>query len=527
MRLGKTGKPLQSMRWTRSMVGTEYGKVKYWGGHPNSVRDVAQSSPCVYLDLPQHQLEPLIVTYAGHHGWPVRFNTQLVEATREESGAVLCTVLDLVSKITYQIRTKYLFGADGGRSSVARSFQFTFDHKPSQGVAMNILFKADLTHVIRQREAQLHWIMRPDTRSKFGIAPCLRMVKPWTEWLLMVVSPGGTESISKDLTPDSPDLIAYLKELIGDETIPVEIERVDGWVVREDVADSFSSGRDVFILGDAAHRHPPAHGLGSNTCIQDAYNLGWKAAYVAKGLAGPGLLDSFTLERQPVGATLVKEANECFREHGRVWAALGMMSATPEDGARQIAELSEPTEAGALRREELFQALEGKRREGESMGLAMNQFYVSNAVYLSDEPEARPEIKGDPITTMQISTYPGSRLPHAWLDVHTREKEVSTHDLAGHGAFSLFYGRGGEKWASAAANVSRATGIPINAYGIGFGLHYHDVYRDWQAARGVKEDGCILVRPDRYVAWRAQSVAADCETKLLEVLGKVLSRDTL
>lgn len=509
------------------MVGVEYGKVKYWGGHPNSTRDIAQSSPCTYLDLAQHLLEPLIVTYAGHHGFPVRFNTQLAEATREETGTVLCKLLDLVTNTTYEVRTKYLFGADGGRSTVARSFQFNFDQKPSQGVAMNVLFKADLTNIMREREAQLHWIMRPDTASKFGAGPCLRMIRPWTEWILMVINPGGTESVAKRLTPDNPELVAYIKELIGDDTIDVEISRVDGWVVREDVAETFSSGQNIFLLGDAAHRHPPALALGSNTCIQDAYNLGWKAAYVAKGLAGPALLDSYTVERQPIGAQLVKEANECFRAHGRVWASLGMFAPTPEEGARQIAELYETNEAGAARREELFHALEGNRREGESMGLASGQFYVSGAVYLDDEAGARPEVQGDPVVTMQISTYPGSRLPHAWLDVAEREKEISTHDLAGKGAFALFYGRGGEGWAAAAEKVREATGIPIKAHGIGFGLEHHDVYRDWTAIRGVKEDGCILVRPDRFVAWRSQSVVPDFEAKLTEVLNKVLSRDGL
>ena len=76
-------------------------------------------------------------------------------------------------------------------------------------------------------------------------------------------------------------------------------------------------------LGDAVHRHPPNHGLGSNTCIQDAHNLAWKVAYVHKGinelessrscaaadsdsgLASPRILDSYSEERQPVGLDVV------------------------------------------------------------------------------------------------------------------------------------------------------------------------------------------------------------------------------
>lgn len=76
----------------------------------------------------------------------------------------------------------------------------------------------------------------------------------------------------------------------------------------------------------------------------------------------------------------------------------------------------------------------------------------------------------------------------------------------------------------AAQNITAATGIPINCYGIGFGLDYHDVYRDWWKRRGVDEDGCVLVRPDRFVAWRSTKVIPDCERKLRSVLDKILWR---
>lgn len=439
---------------------------------------------------------------------------------------IICTVRDLLTNSIYEIHTKFLFGADGGRSTVVRSFNFNLHCEPSQGVAVNILFHADLSHLMQGKGAQIHWIMRPDTKSKFGITPALRMIKPWTEWMLVIFNPGRSkEDTVSGLSTKNPELKAYIRELIGDETVEVEILRIDGWVVRETVAQEYSSGSSVFILGDAAHRHPPSHGLGSNTCIQDAYNLGWKTAYVAKGLAGPGLLDTFSIERQPVGAHLVKEANVCFQSHVNVWRALGMMAPTPEEGAKQIAELDEDTPEGVARRDAVFQALEGQKGEGENMGLAMNQFYVSSAVYLDDEDAPRPVVHGDPLTTIQISTYPGSRLPHAWLDVATRRKAISTHDLAGHGSFSLFYGVGGQRWAMAAERITEETGIPIKAVGVGFGLDYHDVYRDWKIQRGVNEDGCVLVRPDRFVAWRCKNMVSGCQAKLSAVLNRVLSRE--
>ena len=71
-----------------------------------------------------------------------------------------------------------------------------------------------------------------------------------------------------------------------------------------------------FCMGDAVHRHPPVFGLGSNTCIQDAYNLAWKVAMVTKGKASPDLLETYNNERQPIGHWLVKWSNELLRNQG-------------------------------------------------------------------------------------------------------------------------------------------------------------------------------------------------------------------
>ncbi|KAI1129487.1 FAD binding domain-containing protein [Nemania abortiva] len=521
------GEMFQSFRWVRSMVGEEYGKVQAWGAHPKNMGDLARASPCPYLDLPQSYLEPILVRYASTRGFKFRFSTQLLDI-EEIPGSTdsLCTLRDRISQHEFKVRAKYVFGADGGRSRVAQILGLKYAVEPRAGVACNIIFNADIGHLMpKERYAGLHSIIQPD--NFLGMVPLIRLIRPWNQWILVCNFP-EEDGRFKDCTPESPELIELIHQAIGDDSVKVEVQRLDPWTVNESVAETYSvEGRNVFILGDAAHRHPPAHANGSNTCVQDAYNLAWKVAFVTKGWAGRELLESYSIERQPAGATLVREANQQLSAHADVWKALGHFAPTVEEGVRRLAQLSEPTPAGDARRLMLHETLEEKRRECENLGLSMNQWYDSSAVYLDDESDARPALKGDPVVDILISTYPGSRLPHAWVDIPKRQKLISTHDLAGHGAFSLFIGHRGAAWRDAAANITKATGIPVNTYAIGLGLDYIDVYRDWYKSREVEEDGCVLVRPDRFVAWRSKTMASNCEDKLQQVFDKILSRHGL
>lgn len=278
-----------------------------------------------------------------------------------------------------------------------------------------------------------------------------------------------------------------------------------------------------FCLGDAVHRHPPLNGLGSNTCIQDAYNLAWKIAYVLKGKADPTLLESYSLERQPVGESVIKRANQGLRDHVPVWESLGMMDPSLEVRKKLFAELEAATPEGVARRERFQTAIKGTAHEFHGVGVEMNQRYESKAVYPDDEGP-RPPLGLNPVLDHEITTYPGSRLPHAWLNTRSPGKQISTIDLAGHCAFSLFTGIGGESWKSAAAKVGKVLGIEIRAYSIGWRQDYEDVYFDWSLRREVDEDGCVLVRPDRFVAWRSRGKIAAPEEKLLHVLKTILGR---
>ena len=279
-----------------------------------------------------------------------------------------------------------------------------------------------------------------------------------------------------------------------------------------------------FCLGDAVHRHPPFNGLGSNTCIQDAFNLAWKVSYVMSGAASPKLLDTYSAERQPVGEGIIQRANQGLRDHAGWMNAIGMTEPDVEKRKAILAEFDDKTDAGRQRRADFRRGIENTATEFHGLGIEMNQQYRSGAVHAADEarPDAPPPLPADAVRERLISTYPGMRLPHAWLNTRVPGDKISTIDLAGHGRFCLLTGPGGEKWKEAAAKVAEKLGVAIASYSIGWKEDYEDVYFDWAERREVEEDGCVLVRPDRFVAWRSREMVGRPEEKLESVMRSVL-----
>lgn len=510
-------------RWCHSMAGEEYARIYSWGNDPKRKGEYETASPCAPVDLPQTLLEPVLVRHATQNGFYTRFNTSLLSFTEDDAtGEITATVQDDISKTVFDIKTKYLFGADGARSVVVRQLDFPLDAKPQQGLAINVLVKADLSHLVQYRTGNLHWVMQPEKdHPYFGWMGIVRMIKPWKEWMF-ILFPDRTVDPQK-VNPSNEEYLSRVRDFIGDDT-PAEIINVSKWYINEIVATQYSSGQNIFCLGDAVHRHPPMNGLGSNTCIQDAFNLAWKIAYVRQGLADPSILETYSTERQPVGRQIITRANDGFRDHFKIWEALGTSITSLDERKKVMAELSSATPEGKLRREQLRKAISQSSHEFHGLGAEMNQHYESTAIYSADEPapfKYTGKAAEDPVLYYEPSTYPGSRLPHVWLNTAIPSKPMSTIDLAGHGQFTLFTGIGGEAWKQAAAKLS----VPIKAYSIGFRQDWEDPYFEWDRLNGIDEDGCILVRPDRYVAWRTPSVIGGvdaCEAKLKEVLNSVL-----
>ena len=524
-KVASDGKDMMHTRWCHSMAGEEYARVYSWANDPQRKGDYELASPCKPVDLPQTLLEPTLMRYANHHGFQSRFDTSFVSFEDDIEQGVTTTLRDDISGTEYRVQSRYLFGADGARSRIVKQLGLPLQAQPGGGLAINVLVEADLSHLLPNRRGNLHWVMQPDRENPdFGWMGVVRMVKPWHEWMFILFPKPNWQGPD----PTTEEYLQQVKNFIGDDSIPARIINVSKWSVNEIVAEQYSKG-NVFCLGDAVHRHPPFNGLGSNTCIQDAFNLGWKVAYVHKGQASPSILSTYSVERQPVGASIIKRANDGFREHFAVWEALDLLSESLEERKEHLAELSASTPAGEKRRATLQSAIENTCHEFHGLGIEMNQTYCGSAVYVADEETPftyQGPASTDSILYHERSTYPGRRLPHAWLNKAIPRNPVSTIDLAGNGRFCLLTGIGGGSWKSATAKVEEELGVKVNSYSIGFRQDWEDVYYDWARIRGVRESGAVLVRPDRFVAWRCKEAMVDeaeCTSKLLRVMRSVLA----
>ncbi|WP_431972402.1 FAD-dependent oxidoreductase [Nocardia sp. bgisy134] len=475
-----------------SFAGPEIFRYRSYGTGDRAV-DYATASPCEGLNAPQHVVEPVLLAAATERGADVRFLHELVQI-EQTAEAVHARVCERATGREYVIRAKYAIGADGGRSRVAEQLGFDFEGESGLKHMLNLWVEVDLAEYAAHRPSVIYMIYQPGGESWVGSGSFF-CIRPWNDWVLV------REYDPADGEPDTSDtaVIESVRSLTGLPNAKVRVKGVSKWHVNRMVANTYRRGR-VFLAGDAAHRHPPAGGLGSNTSIQDSFNLAWKLAFVLSGRAGEGLLDSYDEERQPVGKQIVERAIQGLKNQGAAIGALGLRRGqSSEEGWASLRELTSDADGAAERRAALAEAVELQHYRSNALGVELGQRYTSCAVVDDGTPFPAPE--RDPVLHYQPTTHPGACLPHAWVE-HDR-RQVSTIDLVGHGRFSLIVGIGGEPWAEAAAKISAELAIELPIYFVGYRCEYDDVVGEWAAVREIGDRGALLVRPDRFIAWRS------------------------
>ena len=366
-----------------SLAGEELGRIPSWGTDTARRARYELQSPCPMVDAPQTITEPILVQAAQERGATVRFDTEYVDHVQDADG-VTTTVRDRLTGATYRVRSRYLVGADGARSRVAEHLDLPYEGPGAVGGSLSIVFEADLSRFVAHRPSVLYWMLQPGAEREGVGLGVLRMIKPWTEWMVMwgyEVAAGPPE-----LTDEFVRELAV--NLVGTDDLEMRVKSASPWTVNHHYATTLARGR-VFCVGDAVHRHPPTNGLGSNTSIQDSYNLAWKLAHVVAGTADPALLDSYDAERAPVARQIVERANQSIADTGRILAALELEDTS--DPARLEAQLElrkAPGEDGERVRAALREAIAFKQYEFDAHGVEHNHRYASGAVLPDGTPES-------------------------------------------------------------------------------------------------------------------------------------------
>jgi 2,4-dichlorophenol 6-monooxygenase len=489
-----------------------------WGGGYLDP-DYVAASPCAAANLPLIRLEPILKSYAEESPLAeICFHHELVDLEQDADG-VTATIFDRDQGSHYRVRADYLLGADGGRT-VADRVGIGMQGMTNLRHVVNVYFSADLSAYFHDPDAFIRWVYNPDHPEYLDYGCVLLAAGPdlWgersVEWV--AVLPYAFDD------PDAGDpdkVLARVEGALGLPGLSPTVHKISKWVMEHQLADTFQAGR-VFLLGDAAHRHPPTGGLGLNCGVHEAHNLCWKLAAVLAGRAGAGLLASYDEERRPVAEATVDAAVSAAMNMGSVVTALGVSPAkSPAENWDSLRPLWSDQPDSPERRHRLSQAVATHTWEFHQLGIDYGYSYRSAAMVGDGTPEP---VRIDPVRIYEPSTRPGQPLPHAWVE--RAGERVALGSLADDGHFLLIAGEEGEQWVDAAAKLAEERRLPLRAARVGFGdVDYVDVRCAWLRRRAIGRNGAVLVRPDRFVAFRSHEAATDPLATLAGVLDRILA----
>jgi putative polyketide hydroxylase len=427
------------------------------------------ASPSAFGPIDQDKLEILLRDRARELGAEVRFATELMSFEQDDTG-VTAVLQDRRTGTERTLRADYLVAADGANSSIRRRLGIDVDGPGVLYHTITAMVEADLNPALRGRRVDIAYLQRPQPYTILMAHDAVGQ-----HWVFATGYDPEHESI-EDYTDERVAVMVRAASGLPDvevrlrPQIPGTDLAVLGFSIGAQVARQYCAGR-VFLAGDSARINPPTGGLGGNTGIQDAHNLAWKLAAVLHGHAGPALLDTYHDERHPIGLLTMQQA------FARFGSRMGPGAEAPL------------VDYGAV---------------------AMGYRYRSSAVLGASEDLS-------PLLPEELKGQPGTRAPHVTVTLGGRE--ISTIDLYGQ-RFVLLAGSKGTVWISAAERVMR--NVPLDMYRFGVEL----VGAEGVAAHGVGTDGALLVRPDGFVAWRAEAAAEDSERTLEHVLSRLLCRAT-
>ncbi len=404
----------------------------------------------------------------SHAGNDVRYGWKLVDFD-DQGGYVAARIQRADGGSPVQVRARYLVGADGARSLVRNALGIPWsgasgvrrDFMGGQMFAVYLrapAFYDVLPHarawmyvsVNAQRRA---FMASVDGRSEFAFHAAVHEGEDAEAWA-------------------EADARRVFREALGRE-IPIEVLSFGTWTAGHSlVAESFGRGR-VLLAGDAAHLFTPTGGLGYNTAVEDAVNLGWKLAQVLRGSSPASLLDSHELERKPLALRNTGYARH-FADSVGLYPALAVLE---DDSAGGIAARAAATAH-----------LDGHvRLEFNIPGVTFGGRYDGSPLIVADGTQPPPDAANSYVPT----ACPGGRPPHAWLE-------------DGRSLFDSFHA----EWTLLALGPERTDAKPFTDAALALGLDLRVVRHPSRALRALYEAPLALIRPDQVVAWRGDDASA-------------------
>ena len=465
--------------WVTTLAGPELGRLPY----ERQGDDALEYTPTPLLNLSQHRLEPLLLEHL--HGAIVRYGHEWA-ALEQEADGVTARVRDLERQREYEVRSDWLLAADGAGSRVRKALGIEMIGPDRLQSFVMIHFEANLRALVRDRPAILYWVVDPACAGVFVAHDIDRT------WVFMHPHDPDTEPIE---TFTEEACAAIVRRAIGAAHVDLAVRDVSAWTMTAQVAARYREGR-VFLVGDSAHRFPPAGGMGMNTGVQDVHNLAWKLRAVRDGWAHPALLDTYETERRPVAQRNADQSLVNAMQMLALFTELGITENTAAARAALDAALTDPerVRGGIARQQDHF----------DMFGLQLGVAYEAGAV-VPDGSE--PRLPANPVRDFLPTTRPGSRLPHAWVE--RDGVRCSVLDLIATDRLTLLAGPDGEPWREAADGCTAA---PVRC--LVAGRDFVDVDGHWARVCEIGADGALLVRPDQHVAWRAREMPLDWATRL-------------
>ncbi len=392
----------------------------------------------------------------------LRYGWQLKSFTDTGKGvdAVIQSVND---ESPVAVHASYLVGADGARSFVRNQLGVAW--QGATGFKRNFMGGKMLAVYLRAPD---FYARNPNDRAWMYV-----VVNPHLRAFIMSVDGQGEFAFHIQMVSDvETDALteADARRLFAEASgldIPIDILSMATWTAGHAlVAEFFGRGR-VFLGGDAAHLFTPTGGLGYNTAVEDAVNLGWKLATVLKGQAPAALLDSYELERKPLALRNTSYARQ-------LADSIGLFEAVPE--------LEDDTPQGAQARAVASDYLNGHvRREFNIPGITFGGRYDASPLIVKDNCTPPPDQPNNYVPT----ACPGGRPPHAWLD-------------DGHSLYDSF----NFEWTLLALGPDAPDAAPFIASARALGLDLKVVRHASPQLLALYEAPLVLIRPDQIVAWR-------------------------